>query len=225
MLLSLSLLSGSTAAAGPQAAAEWPAYQTCPEDHEVPAAAQGKNVDLRCVVDHAHRTFTSHTHITQLFILQLYATQQGHSHCCKHAMMHVNTCIRAPMAQWAWCLLRLLPSRRGRGKWVSILTTWYKDHMQKSLKMIIKWRCLNIKLWPWELKLKVGSALVNIPPAVLTLLWAVNLECCGDHAVFIWAGLPEVLHKSWDGHGGVGGWCPETFKFCCLSEAYTNIRI
>lgn len=35
-------LLGAPAAAGPQAAAERPAHQTCPEDHEVSASAQGK---------------------------------------------------------------------------------------------------------------------------------------------------------------------------------------
>ena len=68
-----------------------------------------------------------------------------------------------------------------------------------------------IKRCPLAFKWKVGSTPVNTPPDVVTLLWAVNLECSGDHAVFIWAGLPEVLHQSWDGHGGVGGGCPHAY--------------
>lgn len=35
-------LLGAPAAAGPQAAAQRLAHQACPEDHEVPASAQGK---------------------------------------------------------------------------------------------------------------------------------------------------------------------------------------
>lgn len=42
VLLCLSLPSGVAPAAGPPAAAQRPAHQTCPEDHEVPAAAQGE---------------------------------------------------------------------------------------------------------------------------------------------------------------------------------------
>lgn len=41
-MLRLFPLLGAPAAAGPQAAAERPAHQTCPEDHEVSASAQGK---------------------------------------------------------------------------------------------------------------------------------------------------------------------------------------
>lgn len=47
VLLSLPLLSGVAAAAGPQAAAQRPAHQTRPEDHEVPAAAQGWCVTIQ----------------------------------------------------------------------------------------------------------------------------------------------------------------------------------
>lgn len=35
------LLTGSQTTAGSQAAAQWPAYQTCSEDHEVSATAEG----------------------------------------------------------------------------------------------------------------------------------------------------------------------------------------
>lgn len=42
-------LLGAPAAAGPQAAAQRPAHQTCPEDHEVSASAQGKKPNTSAV--------------------------------------------------------------------------------------------------------------------------------------------------------------------------------
>lgn len=55
----------------------------------------------------------------------------------------------------------------------------------------------------------MSSAPINALPDVLATLQAVNMECSGDHAVFISTGLPKVLHQSWDGYGGAGGGCSD----------------
>lgn len=84
--------------------------------------------------------------------------------------------------------------------------------------MIIKWH-LQYKTLPKckslpfgiEMKGEFNSHKYSSRCPHLTLSSKPGMLC--DHAVFIWAGLPEVLHQSWDGHGGAGGECPG-FKWC-----------
>lgn len=122
VVLCLSSLSGVAAAAGPQAAAQRPTHQTCPEDHEVPAAPQGEKQNTAVLlITHQHLYIYIHTHIL-VFTVQLSHTQQVQSQGCKHTSAHTQTHTHAPLCvetltthRWH-CLLRLLSSQRGRGK-------------------------------------------------------------------------------------------------------------
>lgn len=85
VIVSVSPLSGVAAAAGPQTAAQRPADQTCAEDHEVPAAAQGEKQGtamllITCTTHartHAHNHH-AHTHTR---------TQSPRTHAHTHTRM------------------------------------------------------------------------------------------------------------------------------------------
>ena len=110
--------SGVAAAAGTQTAAERPAHQTCPEDHEVPAAPQGEMQStavllITLLLTHTH----THTHAqTQVFIVQLSVTQRGQRVVNIQAHTQMPLYIETLTTYWTYFPVRLYSSQRGRGK-------------------------------------------------------------------------------------------------------------
>lgn len=75
-------LLGAPAAAGPEAAAQRPAHQTCPEDHEVSASAQGKkHVTAVLLANPQHRVCYEVTNI------QVEKPQHLHANLCAEMLI------------------------------------------------------------------------------------------------------------------------------------------
>lgn len=91
-------LLGAPAAAGPQAAAERPAHQTRPEDHEVSASAQGnKHVIAALLAKHQRRVCCG--------VANIQVEKPKH--------LYTNICAETDRTQC--CLVRVRLSRRERG--------------------------------------------------------------------------------------------------------------
>ncbi len=126
VVLCPSPVSGAAAAAGPQTAAQRSAHQTCPEDHEVPAAAQGEKQSTAVLLitpTHTHRhtcrcflcSCLTHSRVRQR-VVNTQARTQTHKHTNTQTHTHMSPCVETLMTHRTYCLFRLLSSQRGRGK-------------------------------------------------------------------------------------------------------------